>query len=109
VLLPDELPGISEIVRPAHADVANAIGAAIAEVGGEVDQVYMLGDGGRERAIGAATDEANRRAVAAGADPATLRVLDVQDIPLAYMDGSSTRIRVRVVGDLRSGEGRVAD
>ncbi len=39
VLLPDELPGASRLVRPEHFAVANAIGAAIAQVGGEVDRV----------------------------------------------------------------------
>ena len=30
VLVPERLPGVSELLRPAHHDVANAIGAAIA-------------------------------------------------------------------------------
>ena len=39
VIVPDGLPGVSEILRPEHYDVANAIGAAIATVSGEVDRV----------------------------------------------------------------------
>ena len=33
---------VSELVRPEHFAVANAIGAAIAQVGGEVDTVFSL-------------------------------------------------------------------
>ena len=39
------------VLRPAHADVANAIGAAIAQVGGQVERVYALEQTGREPAI----------------------------------------------------------
>ena len=35
-----------------------------------------------------------------GADPKTLEVVDVEDLPLAYMPGNSVRARVRVVGDI---------
>jgi N-methylhydantoinase A/oxoprolinase/acetone carboxylase beta subunit len=51
ILVPERLPGISEIHRPAHHDVANAIGAAIASVSGEVDRIFHLGGGGRHAAI----------------------------------------------------------
>ena len=42
ILLGDTLPGASELVKPEHFAVANAIGAAIAQVGGEVDRVFSL-------------------------------------------------------------------
>ena len=43
ILLGDFLPGVSEVIRPDNFAVANAIGAAIAQVGGEVDRIYALG------------------------------------------------------------------
>ena len=39
-LVPDRLAGISEVIRVPHGDCANAVGAAIAQVSGETDQVY---------------------------------------------------------------------
>src|SRR5262249_62316035 len=39
-LVPDRMPGISRIVRVPHGDCANAVGAAIAQVSGEADQVF---------------------------------------------------------------------
>ena len=41
VLLLDELDGL-EVVRPPHYDLANAIGAAIAQVSGEDSRVIAL-------------------------------------------------------------------
>src|SRR3546814_7787533 len=44
VLVSDRTRGVSEMLRPDHAGVANAIGAAIGQVGGEVDRVYKIPD-----------------------------------------------------------------
>jgi N-methylhydantoinase A/oxoprolinase/acetone carboxylase beta subunit len=96
-LVPERLPGISEVVQVPHAAVANAVGAAIAQVSGEVDQVFR--DLGREGSMEEATRLARQRAVDAGADEATLQVVDTEDIPLAYLPGDALRVRVRVVGE----------
>ncbi len=96
-LVPGDIPGISQVIRVEHADVANAVGAAIAQIGGEVDQIFV--ERPREQALAEAQAEAVRRAVEAGADPATIEVLEVEDIPLSYMPGNALRVRVRVVGD----------
>ncbi len=107
ILLPDELPGASEVIRPDNFAVANAIGAAIAQVGGEVDRIYALATIGREEALAAAQEEAIDRAVAAGADPASVEVADVEEVPLAYLPSNAVRIRVKAVGDLAAArEGR---
>ena len=96
--VPDRLPGISEVVRPEHAGTANAIGAALAEVSGEVDQVYHGMD--RDRALAAAVELATRRAVDAGAAESTVAPIEIEDLPLAYLAGDARRVRVRVVGSL---------
>ncbi|MGY8707779.1 hydantoinase/oxoprolinase family protein [Bradyrhizobium sp. 18BD] len=95
-LVPDRLPGISEIVRVPHGDCANAVGAAIAQVSGEADQVFR--DLSREDAIAAARDIAADRAVQAGAARASLKTVDVEDMPIAYLPGNALRVRVRVAG-----------
>ena len=100
ILLDDSLPGVSEVIRPANFAVANAIGAAIAQVGGEVDRIYALDDIRREDALAAARHEATGRAVTAGADPATVDVVDIEEVPLAYLPSNAVRIRVKAVGDL---------
>jgi N-methylhydantoinase A/oxoprolinase/acetone carboxylase beta subunit len=101
-LVPDKLAGVSEVIRVAHGDCANAVGAAIAQISGETDQVYR--DMTREAAIGAAEAQAVERAVAAGADRATLQTIEIEDIPVAYLPGNSVRVRVRVAGDIAATE-----
>jgi N-methylhydantoinase A/oxoprolinase/acetone carboxylase beta subunit len=99
VLLRNELKG-QPIIIPPHFGCANAVGAAMAQVSGEVDRVVRLDDTPRDEAIAQVRAAAEQKAVEAGADAATLAVIDVEDVPLAYISGNATRIRVRVVGDL---------
>jgi N-methylhydantoinase A/oxoprolinase/acetone carboxylase beta subunit len=97
-LIPDKLPGVSQVIHVEHGDCANAVGAAIAQVSGECDQIFK--DMTRGDAIAAAQGIANDRAVAAGADRKTLSTIESEDMPLAYLPGNSVRVRVRVVGDV---------
>ena len=74
------------------------------------DPVYALGferldllhDLGRcaDQRPARARRAAEDKAVAAGADRATLNVVEVEDLPLAYLPGNSLRTRVRVVGEI---------
>ncbi len=96
-LVPRRLPGVSEVLQVEHHAVANAVGAAIAQVSGEVDRVFS--GVGRDMALRQATEEATSRAVQAGADASTLSVVEVEDLPLSYLPGGARRVRVRVVGD----------
>jgi N-methylhydantoinase A/oxoprolinase/acetone carboxylase beta subunit len=100
VLISRDLPAASDIIKPDHAPVANAIGAAIAQVGGEVDRVFSLEGLSRDDALDEAKREASGKAVAAGADPASVQIVDIEEVPLAYLPSSATRIRVKAVGDL---------
>jgi N-methylhydantoinase A/oxoprolinase/acetone carboxylase beta subunit len=108
ILLRDSLPGASELFKPEHFAVANAIGAAIAQVGGEVDKVVALEGTTRDAALEEAKAEAVEKAIAAGADREAVRVVDVEDVPIAYLPGNATRIRVKAVGDLDLGRVGVA-
>ena len=86
----------------ANDDCANAVGAATAQISGETDQVYR--DLSRADAIAAAEAQAIARATEAGADPATITVIEVEDMPLAYLPGNALRVRVRVAGEMLCGE-----
>ncbi len=101
VLVSRPLLTASELLHPEHAGVANAIGAAIAQVGGEVEHIVSYSKIDRQQAMDAATEEARTKAIAAGADQDTLRVLDVEETTMSYMDDDAARIRIKVVGDLR--------
>ena len=97
-LVPDSLPGISQVLRPDNAAVANAVGAAIAQVSGEADQVFQ--GMSRTEAMAEAERIARARATEAGADPATLALVDIEDLPIAYLPGGALRVRARVVGEI---------
>jgi N-methylhydantoinase A/oxoprolinase/acetone carboxylase beta subunit len=98
MLAPERMEGISEVVRVPHHAVANAVGAAMAQISGEVDHVFR--DMEREELLAEAETMARARAVSAGADPGSLKVVDVDSIPMSYMPGRAVRARVRVVGDI---------
>jgi len=98
-LIPDQIEGVSQVIRVKHGDCANAVGAAIAQVSGECDQIFR--DLAREEAIRTAQSIAADRAVAAGADRATIETIDVEDMPIAYLPGNALRVRARVVGAVR--------
>jgi hypothetical protein len=100
ILIQDQIEGTSEIVKPNHYSVANAIGAAIAQVGGETDRVFSLAEMSRDEALAEAKTEATDRAVSAGAQADTIEIVDVEEVPLAYLPGNATRIMVKAVGDL---------
>ncbi len=100
ILVPDSIPGVSEVIRPDHFDAANAIGAAIASVSGNVDRIFHLGAGGRQAVLDEACDEAREHAVAAGGDPGTVQIIEIEEIPLAYLTSPAIRIRVKAAGAL---------
>jgi N-methylhydantoinase A/oxoprolinase/acetone carboxylase beta subunit len=100
ILIPENVAGVKEIHRPDHYDVANAIGAAISSVSGEVDRVYKLGVNGRESALREAIEAAKDEAVRAGAAPDRVEVVEIQELPLAYLTDPVARIRVKAAGPL---------
>jgi N-methylhydantoinase A/oxoprolinase/acetone carboxylase beta subunit len=99
ILVGNSLDGMPVMVPPEFG-VANAVGAAMAQVSGEVSRVVVLDGVTRDEAIAQAREEATALAVAAGADGGTISVLDIEETPLAYLPGNATRIHLRVVGDL---------
>src|SRR5258707_4321388 len=60
-LVPEQLAGVSETIRVPFGDCANAVGAAIARVSGEADQVFR--DPSPDDAIAAALQFAERKAI----------------------------------------------
>lgn len=60
----------------------------------------MLDGTTRDKALAEAVETARARAIEGGADPARLEVVELEDLPLAYLPGNTTRIRAKVVGDI---------
>jgi N-methylhydantoinase A/oxoprolinase/acetone carboxylase beta subunit len=87
-----------DVVMPADAALAGAIGAARAFVAGQVE-VFCEHEGQRaEAAVARARRAALERAIHAGADPARVHVVEVEQMPLGYLVAPALRIRVRAEG-----------
>lgn len=99
-LVPDDLGGAARVIRPPHAVVANAVGAAIAQVGAQVERVISYDETPRDEAIEQVAALVRRQVLDAGGDPATLAVADVEETYLSYLPGRAVQVRVRVVADL---------
>ncbi|KQX23418.1 MULTISPECIES: hydantoinase/oxoprolinase N-terminal domain-containing protein [unclassified Sphingomonas] len=103
ILVEGDLHGAADIVRLDHGGVANAVGAALAQVGGEVDQIYVYSQVGRDNALQGARELARSRAIEAGADERTLEIVEVDEVPIDYVPGQAVRVRVKAAGDLVAG------
>ena len=103
ILLPDEIPIFGAVRRPENYAVANAIGASIAQVGGEIDKVVAVDPGRRDAILDDVRQEAVDKAIAAGASPSTVMIVDFDQVPIPYLPGNATRIRAKAVGDLDMG------
>ncbi|MEP3420958.1 MAG: hydantoinase/oxoprolinase family protein [Erythrobacter sp.] len=94
------LDAATQTIVPNNSGTANAIGAAIAQIGGEAEQMLSYRDTPRDEALAMVTAEAEKAAIAAGGDPQGLQVVDVTETPVPYMDEGAMRLRVKVVGTL---------
>jgi len=100
ILVSKSLVSASRIHRPEHSGVANAIGAANAQVGSETERIVSYRRVPREQVLEEMTKILEVRLVEAGADPATVKLADIEETSISYMADESTRIRVKMVGDL---------
>lgn len=101
VVIPNTIRGVSHMIKPENGGVANAIGACIAQISGQYEQIYIYSTEPREDSLRDAQEKAVKQAVLAGADPATVELVEVEETPLAYHPGNATRLRVKVVGNMK--------
>jgi len=100
VLVSRPLQAASRVHRPEHSGVANAIGAANAQVGSETERIVSYRRSPRETVLDEMTLELKGGLIRAGADPDTIRMADIEETAISYMADESIRIRVKMVGDL---------
>ncbi|MCE5316178.1 MAG: hydantoinase/oxoprolinase family protein [Parachlamydia sp.] len=99
MLIQGELDGHA-IIRPHNAGCANAIGAAIASVSGEADLMLPSAGKSREELLEVATQHAIQKALAAGAEPSTVTIVEIEELPIPYMTSNIIRIKAKAAGDL---------
>jgi hypothetical protein len=79
--------------------VANAVGAAIALASGRWETLIPAGPG-REEALAEAGRIARERAVQAGAEPSTIEIVEISEVPLSYLPEPALRVHVTAAGPL---------
>ncbi|MHB2041153.1 hydantoinase/oxoprolinase N-terminal domain-containing protein [Aerococcus mictus] len=100
IIVPNNLKGVGKLMNSQNGSVANAIGASISQIGGEFEQLYVYDEFPREKAIQEAKDKASEVAIAAGALPESIDILEIEEVPLQYAGGNTTRVKVKVIGDM---------
>ncbi|ORY06158.1 hypothetical protein BCR34DRAFT_490386 [Clohesyomyces aquaticus] len=100
IVLPSTLSGISQLIRPTHFEVANAVGAAIGKISGAVDRVVVPGEKTVEEQLEEAKTLALEKCILAGGKRETAEVVEVDIVPISYVTNGATRLIVRVVADL---------
>lgn len=107
----DRIKGASEVLRPDHASVANAVGAAIAQVGAQIDKIVDYDKIPREAALGNMRKAVASRVAAAGGVRETIEIVDIDEVSLSYLPGRAAQVRIKAVGDLAdiNGAAEIAD
>ncbi|CZT11410.1 hypothetical protein WAI453_004522 [Rhynchosporium graminicola] len=99
VICPLELNGVSEVILPNFFSVANAVGAAIARVGGTIDTIRNISDTSLAEILKQTDEAAVQEAITAGARADTVEIVERDTIPVPYVSGQ-IRVIARAVGDL---------
>jgi N-methylhydantoinase A/oxoprolinase/acetone carboxylase beta subunit len=84
------------IVVPTYAHVANAYGAALAEVASSIDVVVSLTQ--RSQVLEKLNEQVLQEVIDKGADKASVRIIDQQIIPYHYVPGNLARIIITAAG-----------
>ncbi|MGP4064180.1 ROK family protein [Oceanobacillus sp. M65] len=100
VLFPKEIKGASFVYQPENGGVANAIGSAISQISGEIEKIYSINKENRDEILKQARELAISETIKAGADSKKVEIVDMESVPLAYLPGDATRVKIKAAGDL---------
>jgi N-methylhydantoinase A/oxoprolinase/acetone carboxylase beta subunit len=101
IILPEHLSGAATVTKPEHFACANAIGSAISKVSGTYEKLINFDETARDTALEQAKAGAAELAVKSGAVRETVEIIDVEDVPLAYYPGHTSRVKVKAAGSLK--------
>lgn len=94
-LLPKNLLG-GRCITPPYANVANAYGAALAQISATVDTVVSLVE--RDRVLDELQQHAIQAAIQKGADYKTIKIVEIEIFPYHYIPNQMARVIVRASG-----------
>jgi N-methylhydantoinase A/oxoprolinase/acetone carboxylase beta subunit len=105
ILVTEKLSGVEECILPPHHESANAVGAAIARIAGEVDVIEILAGKDEDAVLETVKQKAVQNAINKGANPEDVHIAEVQKIGLQYVTNKATRLTVKAVGSLQVRQG----
>ncbi|KAJ7671643.1 hydantoinase/oxoprolinase [Mycena polygramma] len=100
IIVPSELKGVEEIIIPPFHSVANAVGAAVANVSGDIDTIEILQGQKLHEVLGRIKTQAITKAIVAGAEEHSVSIADINILPVQYVTNQATRIIVKAIGEL---------
>ncbi|KAK4226812.1 hypothetical protein QBC38DRAFT_479410 [Podospora fimiseda] len=98
IIAPNQLKGASKVLKPKWSEVANAIGAAIARVSAVVDTIRSTETQTTPQLLEEISKEVVDKTVEAGASRDSVKVVEIETLPLQYV-ANMTRFIVRAAGD----------
>ncbi|KAI5306751.1 hypothetical protein KEM56_007307 [Ascosphaera pollenicola] len=109
IIYMDELQGVANCIIPPHHDSANAVGAAIAKVCGEIDIIEIMEGRDENAVLESAKQKAVEAAVAKGAVRDNIQIVEISKIPLQYTTNKAMRLIIKAVGKLAADSTVVAN
>lgn len=97
IIVLDQLENVAHCLQPEFSDVANAVGAAIAKISGDIDTIIVPEQTRYEEIKQKISQQAIDIAVQNGAQRSTVEVMEVDLIPLQYMTNGSLRAVAKAV------------
>ena len=88
IIAPNRLEGASRVIKPKYAEVANAVGAAMARVSAVVDTVKSTESKTTQQLLEEICDDAMERTVEAGALRSTVKIVERESFPLQVRFGN---------------------
>ncbi|KAK6841822.1 hypothetical protein PG987_002682 [Apiospora arundinis] len=82
IIAPNQLKGASRVLKPKYAEVANAVGAALARVSAVVDTVKSTESQSEKQLLDEICNDAIERTVDAGALRSTVKIVEKESFPL---------------------------
>ena len=99
-LMPDHFQGVSQVVRPEHFEVANAIGVALGDISGQLDKIVQIEPNDRMAVMTDLEQQAKAVAIDAGACPVGVEIIEKSEIPLSYLQGNMVHVKIKAAGQI---------
>lgn len=103
-LFPNHFAGVSQVIRPEHFEVANAIGVALGQISGQFDKIVAIEPTSRIQVLQDLEQQAKQRAIQAGACRENVSVIERSEIPLSYLQGNMVHVKIKAAGHIKIDE-----